>query len=143
MQPAFDRLWGGDSQMYARRLGVGRALAANPLGAMHSVGVSLAFGSDSPVTPLDPWGAVRAAAGHHNPAHRISVRSAFAAHTRGGWRAVGQDQHGVLTIGAPATFAVWLTPAGRDGTLPLLAAGASLPDCRRTVLRGRTIWSES
>jgi predicted amidohydrolase YtcJ len=141
VQPAFDRLWGGEHQMYARRLGPGRALAANPLGAMHSVGVCLAFGSDSPVTPLDPWGSVRAAAGHHNPAHRISVRAAFAAHTRGGWRAVGQDQHGVLSLGAPATFAVWLTPAGRDGTLPLLDAEAPLPSCRRTVLRGRTIWS--
>lgn len=142
VQPAFDRLWGGEHQMYAQRLGAGRALAANPFGAMHSVGVSLAFGSDSPVTPLDPWGGVRAAAGHHNPAHRVSVRAAFAAHTRGGWRAVGQDQHGVLTIGAPATFAVWHTPAGRDGTLPVLEAGAPLPTCRHTVLRGRTIWRE-
>jgi hypothetical protein len=141
VQPAFDRLWGGEHQMYARRLGPGRALAANPLGAMHSVGVCLAFGSDSPVTPPDPWGSVRAAAQHHNPAHRISVRAGFAAHTRGGWRAVGQDQHGVLAIGAPATFAVWYTPAGRDGTLPVLDAGAPLPTCRRTVLRGRTIWS--
>jgi len=143
VQPAFDRLWGGEHQMYARRLGTGRALAANPLGAMHSVGVSLAFGSDSPVTPLGPWGGVRAAARHHNPAHRLSVRAAFAAHTRGGWRAVGQDQHGVLTLGVPATFAVWQTPAGRDGTLPVLDAGAPLPTCRRTVLRGRTIWSTS
>jgi predicted amidohydrolase YtcJ len=149
-QPAFDRLWGGERQMYAQRLGVSRSLASNPLGAMHSVGVALAFGSDSPVTPLDPWGSVRAAAWHHNPAHRLSVRAAFAAHTRGGWRAVGQDPHGVLTPGAPATFAVWDTPAGRDGTLPVLLATeredrgphdpTPLPSCRRTVLRGATIY---
>jgi hypothetical protein len=141
VQPAFDRLWGGEHQMYARRLGPGRALAANPLGAMHSVGVYLAFGSDSPVTPLDPWGTVRAATRHHNPAHRVSVRAAFAAHTRGGWRAVGQDQHGVLSLGAPATFSVWHTPAGRDGSLPILDQDAPLPACHRTVLGGRTIWS--
>jgi hypothetical protein len=149
-QPAFDRLWGGEHQMYAQRLGRHRALAANPLAAMHSVGVALAFGSDSPVTPLDPWGGVRAAAWHHNPAHRVSVRAAFAAHTRGGWRAVGQDPHGVLTPGAPATFAVWHTPAGLDGTLPALLAAdrdargpddpTPLPTCRRTVLRGATIY---
>ena len=149
-QPAFDRLWGGEHQMYAQRLGTDRALAANPLGGMHSVGVALAFGSDSPVTPLDPWGSVRAAAWHHNPAHRVSVRAAFAAHTRGGWRAVGQDPHGVLTPGAPATFAVWDTPAGREGTLPVLLAAdpqargphdpTPLPACRRTVLRGVTIY---
>lgn len=149
-QPAFDRLWGGERQMYARRLGTARSLASNPLGAMHSVGVALAFGSDSPVTPLDPWGGVRAAAWHHNPAHRVSVRAAFAAHTRGGWRAVGQDPHGVLTPDAPATLAVWHTPAGLDGTLPALLATdhsargpddpTPLPVCRRTVLRGVTIY---
>ena len=33
-----------------------RSLESNPMGAMHGVGVALAFGSDSPVTPLDPWG---------------------------------------------------------------------------------------
>jgi predicted amidohydrolase YtcJ len=150
VQPAFDRLWGGEHQMYARRLGTARALATNPLGAMHSVGVAMAFGSDSPVTPLDPWGTVRAATWHHHPVHRISVKAAFAAHTRGGWRAVGQDQHGVLTPGAPATFAAWHTPAGRDGTLPVLLAAdpadrgphdsTPLPVCRRTVLRGTTIY---
>jgi predicted amidohydrolase YtcJ len=141
VQPAFDRLWGGRRQMYARRLGIARALAANPLGAMHSVGVALAFGSDSPVTPLDPWGSVRAAAWHHNPAYRLRGTAGFAAHTRGGWRAVGQDRHGVLTPGAPATFAVWDTPAGLAGTLPVLEPDAPLPTCRLTVLRGRTIWS--
>jgi hypothetical protein len=150
MQPAFDRLWGGEHQMYAQRLGTARAGAANPFGAMHSVGVALAFGSDSPVTPLDPWGGVRAAARHHNPGYRMAGRAAFAAHTRGGWRAVGQDDHGVLVPGAPATFAVWHTPAGRDGTLPVLvatdpeAAGqpeqTPLPTCRRTVLRGTVIF---
>ena len=46
---------------------------------------------------------------HHNPAQRISVRAAFAAHTRGGWRAVRRDGDGVLVPGAPATFVVWQT----------------------------------
>lgn len=152
VQPAFDRLWGGTDQMYAARLGPERALAANPFGAMHSVGVSMAFGSDSPVTPLDPWGAVRAAAWHHNPAQRISLGAAFAAHTRGGWRAVHQERHGVLAPGAPATFVAWETPAGVDGTLPVLLAAdpaergpadpTPLPRARRTVLRGRTIFDE-
>jgi predicted amidohydrolase YtcJ len=84
MQPAFDRLWGGEERMYASRLGVARSLESNPMGAMHGVGVLLAFGSDSPVTPLDPWGSVRAAVSHFNPAQRMSVPAAFAAHNRGG-----------------------------------------------------------
>jgi predicted amidohydrolase YtcJ len=112
----------------------------------------LAFGSDSPVTPLDPWGSVRAAASHHNPVQRMSVRAAFAAHTRGGWRAVHRDGEGVLALGAPATFAVWSTPAGVERGLPVLVAqdpelrGAEdptpLPVCRATVLRGDVIYEE-
>ncbi|MDZ5443614.1 amidohydrolase family protein [Micromonospora sp. 4G57] len=152
MQPAFDRLWGGAGRMYESRLGLSRSLESNPMGAMHSVGVALAFGSDSPVTPLDPWGSVRAAAAHHNPAQRMSARAAFAAHTRGGWRAVHLDNEGVLALGAPATFAVWSTPAGVDRGLPVLQAedpelrGADdptpLPVCRATVLRGDVIYEE-
>ncbi|MEV1333893.1 amidohydrolase family protein [Micromonospora costi] len=152
MQPAFDRLWGGAGRMYESRLGLDRSLASNPMGAMHGVGVALAFGSDSPVTPLDPWGSVRAAAAHHSPVQRMSVRAAFAAHTRGGWRAVHLDNEGVLALGAPATFAVWETPAGVDRGLPVLLAEdpeargpedpTPLPVCRRTVLRGDVIYEE-
>jgi predicted amidohydrolase YtcJ len=146
LQPAFDRLWGGDDKMYAHRLGVDRAMASNPIAALAGVGVALAFGSDSPVTPLDPWGSVRAAVAHHNPVSRISVRAAFAAHTRGGWRAVHRDDEGVLGPGASATFAVWDGPGPLSAGLPALVAAAPdepeppLPVCRRTVLRGMTIY---
>ncbi len=148
MQPAFDRLWGGTDGMYARRLGVERALASNPLGSLNGVGVPLAFGSDSPVTPLDPWGTVRAAMTHHNPVQRITLRAAFAAHTRGGWRSVGKDFEGVLAPGAPASFAIWDWDGDVIGGLPdLVPAGADqpekeapLPVCRRTVRRGTVIY---
>ena len=106
------------------------------MGAMHGVGVALAFGSDSPVTPLDPWGSVRAAAAHHNPVYRMSVRAAFAAHTRGGWRAVHLDDEGVLAPGAPATFAVWSTPAGVERGLRCCGRGPELR-VRRTRRRCR------
>ena len=135
VQPAFDRLWGGENQMYAQRLGVARALESNPMGAMHGVGVALAFGSDSPVTPLDPWGRVRAAMRHFNPVQRMSARAAFAAHTRGGWRAVHRDHEGVLAPGAPATFAVWCASAGiSTGSLPSprRRAAAGVPAHRPT-----------
>ncbi|GAA1899708.1 amidohydrolase [Asanoa iriomotensis] len=152
MQPAFDRLWGGPRQMYAQRLGVARSMESNPMGAMHGVGVTLAFGSDSPVTPLDPWGSVRAAVSHFNPAHRMAVRSAFAAHTKGAWRSIHRDGEGVLAKGAPATFAVWQTPAGVTGGMPNLVSPnpeergpddpTPLPRCLRTVVRGVTIFEE-
>ncbi|MFC9081106.1 amidohydrolase [Streptomyces sp. NPDC057062] len=158
VQPAFDALWGGDDGMYAQRLGAERARTLNPFAALLRAGVPLAFGSDSPVTPLDPWGTVRAAAFHRTPGHRVSVRAAFTAHTRGGWRAVGRDDAGVLVPGAPADYAVWRTDElivqapddrvarwstdPRSGTpgLPDLTPGTELPVCLRTVVGGRTVF---
>jgi predicted amidohydrolase YtcJ len=140
VQPAFDALWGGADGMYAERLGVQRAATLNPFAAMAAAGVVLAFGSDSPVTPLDPWGTVRAAVHHRTSAARMDPGAAFAAHTRGGWKAAGRDDGGVLTVGAPATFAVWdVTGPG----LPDLDPGKPLPACRQTVVRGRTIAGSS
>ncbi|WP_409473275.1 amidohydrolase [Streptomyces sp. HC307] len=158
VQPAFDALWGGDEGMYAQRLGVERARTLNPFAALLRAGVPLALGSDSPVTPLDPWGTVRAAAFHRTPEHRVSVRAAFTAHTRGGWRATGRDDAGVLVPGAPADYAVWRTGElvvqapddrvarwstdPRSGTpgLPDLTPGSDLPVCLRTVVGGRTVF---
>ncbi|MFJ6528995.1 amidohydrolase [Streptomyces longwoodensis] len=158
VQPAFDALWGGEDGMYAQRLGAERARTLNPFAALLRAGVPLAFGSDSPVTPLGPWGTVRAAAFHRTPEHRVSVRAAFTAHTRGGWRAVGRDDAGVLVPGAPADYAVWRTGElvvqapddrvarwstdPRSGTpgLPDLTPGRDLPVCLRTVVAGRTVY---
>ncbi|MFH8367195.1 amidohydrolase [Streptomyces sp. NPDC018031] len=158
VQPAFDAAWGGDEGMYAERLGRDRARTLNPFAAMLRAGVPLALGSDSPVTPLDPWGTVRAAAFHRTPEHRISVRAAFTAHTRGGWRATGRDDAGVLVPGAPADYAVWAggelvvqvpdtrvanwSTDPRSGTpgLPDLTPGGPLPVCLRTVVAGRTVF---
>ncbi|MGW5851170.1 amidohydrolase [Streptomyces sp. NPDC055254] len=158
VQPAFDAAWGGDEGMYADRLGAERARTLNPYASMLRAGVPLAFGSDAPVTPLDPWGTVRAAAFHRTPEHRISVRAAFTAHTRGGWRALGRDDAGVLVPGAPADYAVWRTSElvvqapddrvarwstdPRSGTpgLPDLTPGAELPVCLSTVVGGREVF---
>jgi predicted amidohydrolase YtcJ len=141
VQPAFDRLWGGETGMYAERLGLPRALYLNPYAAMAAAGISLALGSDSPVTPIDPWGSVRAAVRHRTPGSGLDPIAAFDAHTRGGWWAARRDADGVVAAGAPATFAVWdvdeLDPA--TGLPPLGAADAA-PRCRRTVVRGTTVF---
>ncbi|MGH3554043.1 MAG: amidohydrolase, partial [Mycobacterium sp.] len=89
VQPSFDRMWGGIDGMYAHRLGADRAGRLNPFALLASEGVPLALGSDAPVTDVDPWAAVRAAANHRTPGSALSTRAAFAAATRGGWRAGG------------------------------------------------------
>jgi predicted amidohydrolase YtcJ len=124
MQPCFDTLWGGPDQMYARRLGSARAGQLNRFAELAAAGVPLAFGSDSPVTDLGPWAAVRAATHPSDPAAGISAEAAFAAHTHGGWRAAGRPGEGVLGPGRPATFAVWQGET-----------------CRVTVRRGVEIFS--
>jgi predicted amidohydrolase YtcJ len=130
VQPLFDASWGGRDGMYADRLGPDRGSALNPFSTLVSAGVRLALGSDCPVTPVDPWGAVRAAVRHRTPGFGLTVDQAFEAHTSGGWFAAG-GSGGTLAVGEPATFAVW----DRDGlTLD------STPMCLTTVRDGKVIY---
>jgi predicted amidohydrolase YtcJ len=166
VQPAFDAYWGGDRGMYATRLGADRVHGRaggdcgpmNPFASMMAAGMIVALGSDSPVTPFAPWEAVRACVNHHDASQQVSARSAFLAHTRGGWRAAGFDDRGYLDLGLPATFAVWKvgdlvvqapddriqtwSTDPRSGTpgLPDLSPGTATPTCQRTVVRGRTVF---
>lgn len=160
MQPKFEALWGGDDGMYANRLGAGRAGTLNPFALLASHGVPLAFGSDAPVTGLDPWATVRAAVNHHTPGSAVSARAAFTAATRGAWRAGGVHDGvtGTLVPGAPASYAVWDTgelavnapadavqrwstdPRSRVPALPRLGPTDALPRCRQTVHRGVVLY---
>ncbi|MGH3372403.1 MAG: amidohydrolase family protein, partial [Nocardioidaceae bacterium] len=155
MQPVFDEAWGGPESLYAQRLGLDRSLPMNPFASLNRAGVALAFGSDTPVTSFGPWAAVRAAAHHHTESERITVRAAFNAHTRGGWRAARRDEGGVIAVGAPASVAVWDVPGDlvvqtpdarvaawstdpRAGVphLPDLHPDADLPTCVMTLVAG-------
>lgn len=160
VQPSFDAQWGGADGMYAQRLGAERALTLNPLARFYGAGVPLFFGSDAPVTPLNPWASVRAALNHHEPASRISARAAFIGHTRAGWRAAKSENpfHGQLGPGAPASFAIWdveqlmvqvaddrvtswsTDPRARTPLLPALDTGSD-PRCLQTVHRGRELYA--
>lgn len=131
VQPAFDALWGGRGRLYERRLGTEAALASNPFAVLEAEGVTLAFGSDSTVTPLDPWGAV-AAAEQHRGGHGIGRAAALVAHTRGGRMAAGQDDVGWVREGARADLAVW------DAD-PLRVPDVRGLHCLATVVRGHPV----
>ncbi|MGD8150879.1 amidohydrolase [Ornithinimicrobium sp. Y1694] len=146
VQPCFDGLWGGTEGLYAERLGPERALQAVPLRTLVDAGVPLALGSDSPVTRLGPWAAVRAAVWHHNPEQRLTVAEAVHAHTVGGYALAGLEG-GVLEQGGPATLVVW--DDGQDGHivtdpvtgLPVFdGPEAPLPVAERTVVGGLTAY---
>jgi predicted amidohydrolase YtcJ len=136
VQPAFDAAWGGDSGMYAERLGVERALATNPMADLADAGVVLALGSDAPVTPLDPWGAVHAAVDHRSPDSGMRPFDAFDAATHGGWAAMrAEHQAGPLAVGAPADLALWAT----DEALSTVLEHRARPACAALVVDGRPV----
>ncbi|MTD16822.1 amidohydrolase family protein [Nakamurella sp. YIM 132087] len=159
VQSVFDELWGGPDGMYAERLGE-RWTPMNPFAALASAGVPLALGSDAPVTPVDPWRAVRAAVHHRTAGAGISPRAAFTAHTRGGHRAAGRIDRGIgsIVVGAPAHLAIvragelirpiadaavarWSTdPRSRVPLLPDLGPGNDLPETVATLVAGRPVF---
>jgi predicted amidohydrolase YtcJ len=160
MQPAFEATWGGDGGMYASRIGAPRTASMNRFAQLVAAGTPLAFGSDAPVTALDPWAAVQAAAYPRESSAAISPRAAFLAHTRGGWRAARADGDGsgTLTPGAPATIAIWSSggvtvdapdervarwstdPEAAVAGLPDLSPGTPRPTCLATLVRGQPVF---
>lgn len=156
MQPIFDEYWGNAEGLYEQRLGKNRTEQMNTFAEIARSGVTMAFSSDSPVTPIDPWRTVKAAMKHHTANHRISARAAFTAHTRGGWRAVKDDLAGVITEGAPAHLAIWKVDQYaitvpddrvrawstdvRSGTPPLPDLENQEPVCMATLRNGIAIF---
>lgn len=156
MQPIFDELWGDQAGLYEKRLGKSRTSAMNSFAGLLKSGVTLAFSSDSPVTPIDPWRTIQAAQNHHTNEHRISARAAFTAHTRGGWRAVRDDVAGVIDEGAPAHLALWQADSyhvnipddrirawstdERSGTPALPDLSTGTPQCLATLVDGEAIY---
>lgn len=83
VQPAFDLYWGGDDGLYARRIGRDRAQSMNRFKSMSEAGLVVGAGSDSTVTPLDPFLQMRALRMHHRPDQRVDGLTALSWHTLG------------------------------------------------------------
>ncbi|MBW3663012.1 MAG: amidohydrolase [Actinobacteria bacterium] len=130
-QPPFDTVWGGPGKLYERRLGPERESWMNPYRALADRGVPLAFGSDANVTPMDPWGVVRAAENRAHERHAITRLEAVSATTLGGRHAARQDRWvGTIRAGMRADVAVW------DGD-PYAADDPTGAHCVLTLLKGR------
>lgn len=134
------------------RLGVRVTFVAPhlPLASAASAGLAVSLGGLS----RDPWGVLLHAMTQASAGERVSARAAFRAATRGGWRAVGQDDVGELRPGAAAHLALWRaghlgvqgprsswSSDARAGTplLPFLEPDEPRPTCLRTVRAGAVI----
>ncbi|MFA9428712.1 amidohydrolase [Egicoccus sp. AB-alg2] len=107
-QPMFEHRWGGPDGMYRSRLGARRASWSNPYRALADRGVGLAFGSDTNVTPMDPWGTVWAAEHRHRPEHAVTRLEAVSMSTLGGRYAARQERWvGVVRAGMRADLAAF------------------------------------
>ena len=134
-QPAFNHLW-PHHDGYPPLLGAERAGRVDPVRSLIDAGVRTGFGSDGPVTPRRPMLAVHAAVNHSNPAERIPVATALAAHTReAAWLGFDEQDLGVLAPGMSADLAVLDRPLAEvpDAELADVEVAA-------TVIAGAVVW---
>ena len=130
-QPMFEHRWGGPGGMYRSRLGARRAAWSNPYRALADRGVGLAFGSDTNVTPMDPWGTVWAAQHRHRPDEAVTRLEAVSMSTLGGRYAARQERWvGVVRAGMRADLAAF------EGD-PYAADDPRGSRCVLTVVQGR------
>jgi predicted amidohydrolase YtcJ len=132
VQPAFDHYWGGTDGLYARRIGEERALGMNRFGTMSRKGLRLGAGSDSTVTPLDPFLQMAALRGHHVEAERLDAAAALEMHTIGSRALAGDASAGTIAAGQRADLVL----VDRD---PL---GTATDELTRTEVLGTWIAGE-
>ena len=135
-----------DRVMAEARLGLDRLAGAYAWNAMLEAGAALAFGSDAPVEPADPFAGMAAAIsredaagqpfGGWQPQQRVSREQALAAYTAGAaWAGFAEGRFGRLEEGLRADFVV----IDRD---PLLASPQDLRGVRvlQTWIGGQKVF---
>lgn len=109
VQPCFDRYWGGENGLYAQRIGWARASEMNRFKSMLEAGLVVGAGSDSTVTPLDPFLQMAALREHHVTEQRLGPRVALMLHTYGGqalMRGISAAKLGAIDAGRRADLAL-------------------------------------
>jgi predicted amidohydrolase YtcJ len=97
----------------------------NPFRPLADAGVTLAFGSDTTVSPMDPWPLVHAATDHRHGPYALDRHQSLRAAITGGRRAARQDDAGRLRPGQRADMAAF--------------AEQRAGPCERTVVAGRVV----
>jgi predicted amidohydrolase YtcJ len=106
MQPSFNYYW-PHTAGYPAVIGPERAAQLDPIRSALAAGLEVAFGSDSPVTPMRPLQWIHAAVNHSNPEQRISAAEALHACTAAGARLAFQEaKAGSLAVGKWGDFVV-------------------------------------
>ncbi len=139
VQPAFDRYWGGPNGLYARRIGWDRARVMNRFASMVNGGLIVGAGSDSTVTPLDPFLQVASLRTHHLDDEQLGRIESLRLHTTGAHAlAHGPGLRGTLEIGAPADLVVLDRDPVASDPDELLAT-----QVLGTWIGGRRVWPEA
>lgn len=100
MQPSYEYYWGDEGDLYDRRLGIERRRKTNPLKKILDHGLTIAGGSDSDVTSIDPILGMHTAVNHPNKEYSLSILDALKLFTINGAYAVfEEDIKGSIEIG--------------------------------------------
>jgi predicted amidohydrolase YtcJ len=133
-----------DMNWVVERIGAERAKTSYPWKSFLDAGVPLAFGTDFPVEPLNPFRGIYAAVTRKNeagtkefyPEQKLSIEQALAAYTTGAaYAQFGEKEKGTLAPGMLADFVVL------DGDLTKVVPLDILKtQVLRTVVGGRTMY---
>jgi predicted amidohydrolase YtcJ len=135
MQPSFNYYW-PHMAGYPQVVGPARAEQLDPIRSALAAGLEVAFGSDSPVTPMRPLQWMHAAVNHSNPNERITPQQALHACTLAGARLAFQERdRGSLAVGKLGDFVLLASD-------PLQAPPQAIQDVAvlATVVGGRVVW---
>jgi len=77
LQPSFLYFWGGEGKLYEQLLGKERAKRIIPLRSILNENIVAGGGSDSSVTPMDPFLGIYSAINHPNEEERITLEEAI------------------------------------------------------------------
>jgi predicted amidohydrolase YtcJ len=135
-----------DMNWVVARIGPQRAKLSYPWASFLKHGVPLAFGTDYPVEPINPFRGLYAAVTRKNeagtkeffPEQKISIEQAIAAYTTGSaYAQYAEKDKGTLALGMLADFVVLDRDISKTAPLDILKT-----QVLRTVVGGKTIYEK-